>query len=115
MSDVRLQQLELAGLLLDHRTHLEPGERIVAVEPWTSMAQPLEPEGVLLAGVWHARSGRGNGYRGVSVAVVDRDLLESVARLDFGPVRVRRETEGRVEGVVVEAAVAVTALAAVPA
>ena len=107
--------VRVAGQLLGHRTHLEPGERIVAVESWTSLAQPLEPEGVLLAGVWHARSGRGNGYRGVSVAVVERDLLDSVSRLEFGPMCVRRETEGSVERITVEAAVAVTALAEVPA
>ena len=49
------------------------------------------------------------------MAVVERDLLDSVARLELGPVRVRRETEGRVERMVVEAAVARTALAEEPA
>jgi hypothetical protein len=100
-----------AGLLLDHRTHMEPGEQVRSVGPWTTLAQPLEPEGVLLAGAWHAQTGRGNGYRGVSVAVVERDLLESLARLEFGPVRVRRETEGSGERLAIEAAVNVTALA----
>jgi hypothetical protein len=105
----------LQGLLLDHRTHMEPGELIRSVQPWVVLAQPLEPEGVLLAGAWHVETGRGNGYRGVTVAVVERDPLEFVARLEFGPVRVRRETEGSVERIAVEAAVAVTALAEEPA
>ena len=58
--------VRLAGLLVDHRTHMEPGELIRSVEPWTVLAQPLDPEGVLLAGAWQAQTGRGNGYRGVS-------------------------------------------------
>jgi hypothetical protein len=101
----------LAGLLLDHRTNLEPGEQVRSVQPWVVLAQPLEPEGMLLSGAWHVETGRGNAYRGVSVAVVERDLPEFVARLEFGPMRVRRETEGSVERIAVEAAVAVTALA----
>jgi hypothetical protein len=103
--------LRLQGQLLDHRTQMEPSERVVGVEPWTALAQPLEPEGMLLSGAWHVETGRGNAYRGVSVAVVERDLPEFVARLEFGPMRVRRETEGSVERIAVEAAVAVTALA----
>ena len=66
--------VRLAGLLLDHRTYLEPGERVVGVEPWTALAQPLDPEGVLLAGAWHVETGRGNGYRGVTVSVVEGDV-----------------------------------------
>jgi hypothetical protein len=46
---------------------------------------------------------------------VERDLLNSVVRLEFGPVCVRRETEGSVERITVEAAVAVAALAEAPA
>jgi hypothetical protein len=46
---------------------------------------------------------------------VERDLLDSVARLEFGPVRVRRETEGSAERMAIEAAVNVTALAEGPA
>jgi len=107
--------VRVAGQLVDYRTHMEPGEQVRSVQPWVVLAQTLGPEGMLLSGAWHVETGRGNGYRAISFAVVERDLLESVARLDFGPVRVRRETEGRVEGGVVEAAVAVTALAAVPA
>jgi hypothetical protein len=67
---------------------------------------------MLLAGAWHVETGRGNAYRGVSVAVVERDLLESVARLEFVPVRVRRETGRSVERITVEA---VAALAEAPA
>jgi len=106
--------VRLAGQLLDHRTHMEPGEQVRSVHPWVVLAQPLEPEGMLLAGAWTAQTGRGNGYRCVSLAVVERDLVEFVARLDFGPVRVRRETEGRVERMAVEVGVAVTALAEAP-
>jgi hypothetical protein len=35
--------VRFAGLLLDHRTYLEPGERVVGMEPWTALAQPLNP------------------------------------------------------------------------
>jgi hypothetical protein len=48
------------------------------------------------------------------VAVVERDLLDSVVRLEFGPVCVRRGTEGSAERMAVEAAVAVTALIKAP-
>jgi hypothetical protein len=47
--------------------------------------------------------------------VVEQALPELVARLEFGTMRVRRETEGSVERMAVEAAVAVTALAVAPA
>jgi hypothetical protein len=107
--------VRLAGLLVDHRTHLELGEQIRSVAPWAVLAQPVGPEGVLLAGAWSVETGRGNGYRGVSVALVERDLLESVTRLEFGPLRVRRKTEGSVERIAVDAAVAMTALAQAPA
>ena len=95
--------VRLEGQLLDHRTHMEPGELIRTVEPWSALSQPLEPEGLLLSGAWQVETRRGNAYRGVSVAVVERDLLESVTRLEFGPVRVRRGTEGSVERITVEA------------
>ena len=52
------------------------------------------------------QTGRGNGHRGVSVAVVKRDLLNSVVRLEFGTMRVRRETEGSGERAAVEAVAA---------
>jgi hypothetical protein len=68
-------RVRLEGQLLDHRVHQEPGERVRTVGPWTVLAQPLDPEGVLLAGVWQAQTGRGNGYRGVSVSVVDGDVV----------------------------------------
>jgi hypothetical protein len=61
---------------------------------------------MLLAGAWHAQTGRGNGYRGVTVSVVERDLLDSVVRLELGPVRVRRGTEGSAERAAVEAVAA---------
>jgi hypothetical protein len=71
--------VRLAGLLLDHRTHMEPGELIRSVEPWTVLAQPLKPEGMLLSGAWYVETGRGNAYRGVSVAVVE-GMLSCPAR-----------------------------------
>ena len=63
--------VRLAGLLLDHRTHLELGEQVRSVDPWTVLTQPLKTEGLLLAGAWDARTGRGNVYRGVTTTVVD--------------------------------------------
>ena len=56
---------------------IEPGERVVAVDAaWGVLVRPLGDggeggEGVLLAGAWDVRTGRGNGYRGVTTAVVD--------------------------------------------
>ena len=82
--------LRLAGILRDHATHLEPGELVRGVEPWTVVAQHLEPGGVLLAGAWHVETGRGNGYRGVSVAAVD-GLPPPATALWFGAVQVRRD------------------------
>jgi hypothetical protein len=89
--------VRLAGLLLDHRTYLEPGERVVGVEPWTALAQPLDPEGVLLAGAWHVETGRGNGYRGVTVSVVEGEVGSAgEMRLGFASVRVDRTGGGGV-------------------
>jgi hypothetical protein len=86
--------VRLAGLFLDHRTYLEPGERVVGVEPWTALAQPLNPEGVLLAGAWQTQTGRGNGYRGVTVAVVDGEVDLPTMRLNIGAVQVDRLANG---------------------
>jgi hypothetical protein len=87
--------VRLDGQLLDHRTRLEPGERVRSVEPWTVLAQPLGAEAMLLAGAWNAETGRGNGYRGVTVAVVegDAELPRAVTRLGIEAVRVGREGE----------------------
>jgi hypothetical protein len=86
--------VRLAGLLLDHRAHMEPGEQVRSVQPWVVLAQPLEPEGVLLAGAWHVVTGRGNGYRGVTVAVVEGEVgLTAVIRLGFEAVGIGREGE----------------------
>jgi hypothetical protein len=99
-------KVRLEGQLLDHRTYLEPGERVRTVEPWTVLAQPLEPEGVLLAGAWHVQTGRGNGYRGVTVSTVEGEAGSAVAtRLSIAPVRIRREVGDEAERVVVEGAV----------
>ena len=110
--------VRLAGLLLDHRTHMEPGEQVRSVEPWAVLAQPLKPEGVLLAGAWQAQTGPGNGYRGVTVAVVDRQIRLPVqrgaTRLGIAAVRIGRGVEQGGERVAIEAGVAVTALAEAP-
>ena len=96
--------VRLAGLLQDHSTHMEPGELIWSVEPWTVLAQPLNPEGVLLAGAWHAQTGRGNGYRGVSVAAVDGDVGSGgfSTRLKIASVSLRGEVGNETERFLVD-------------
>ena len=82
------------------------------VEPWLAIAQPLDPEGVLLAGVWQAQTGRGNSYRGASVAVVvgDAELPRAVTRLGISSVRVGRLAEVGAHGMTVDADVSATLL-----
>jgi hypothetical protein len=62
-----------------------------------------------LAGAWQAQTGRGNGYRGVSVAVVEGQVRLPVqgaaTRFGIAAVRIGRG----VERVAIEATVAVTA------
>jgi hypothetical protein len=66
------QAARLEGQLLGCSQRIEPGERVVAVDAsWTVLVQPLEPEGVLMAGAWEARSGRGNCYRGVTTTLAE--------------------------------------------
>jgi len=71
---------------------------VVAVDaPWASLAQPLELEGVLLAGAWDARTGRGNGYRGVVTAVAEgwqSSGSERAVRLGFDGIQITRAAEG---------------------
>ena len=100
--------VRLEGQLIDHRTHLEPGERVRTVDPWTALAQRLDPEGVLLAGAWQARTGRGNGYRGVTVSVVEGDvgMPGAVTPLAMETLGISRE----VQRVAVEAVVVATDL-----
>jgi hypothetical protein len=100
--------VRLAGLLLDHRTHMELGEQVRTVEPWTVLAQPLEPEGVLLAGAWQVETGRGNGYRGVTVSAVEGEVGSAAEmRLGIASVRVDRTGGG---GVTVDAEVTAATL-----
>jgi hypothetical protein len=63
---------------------------------------------VLLAGAWHAQTGRGNGYRGVTVSAVEGAVGKPAAatRLRFSAVRIGRKAER----VVVEANVVATEL-----
>jgi hypothetical protein len=98
----------VAGLLVDYRTHMEPGELVHTVEPWTALAQPLEPEGALLAGAWQAQTGRGNGYRGVGASVVEGGVgaRRRVTRLAIEAVGIGRKGER----VMVEANVVATEL-----
>jgi hypothetical protein len=84
--------LRLDGQVLDCSQRIEPGERMVAVDsPWTVLAHPLKPEGVLLSGAWGARTRRGNGYRGVTVATVDGwPRVRQVLRIRFDGICIRR-------------------------
>jgi len=106
--------VRLDGQLLDHVVHIEPGERVVAVDaPWAVVVQPVGNDSALLAGAWDVRTGRGNGYRGVTVTVAG-GLLEGGAaaiRLAFQAVQIRGEDNGRGEIVGLEAALAACALA----
>ena len=102
-------KVHLEGQLLNHRVHQEPDERVRTVEPWTVLAQPLVPEGVLLSGGWHVETGRGNGYRSVTVSVVEGEVSVVVTRLEIVSVRVRPLTVG--DGVTVDADVSAATLA----
>ena len=60
----------------------------------------------------HTQTGRGNRYRGVSVAVVEGELALPAAatQLRIAPTLVRRETDDASERIVLEADVAATEL-----
>jgi hypothetical protein len=88
-------ELRVRGQLLDCRQHIEPGERVVAVDtPWYVLTQPIEPEGALLAGALEARTGRGNGYRGVTTSILEGQLWQQpgqlVERIELQGVQVQR-------------------------
>jgi hypothetical protein len=91
--------LHFDGQLIDCHQRIEPGERIVAVDaPWAAIAQPLAPESVLLAGAWYARTGCGNGYRGVTTTVVDWWPWpwgkSTAVRIGFDGTKIRRFEDG---------------------
>ena len=69
--------------------------RAIAAAARSHPAHRSHPEGVLLAGAWNAETGRGNGYRGVTVAVVEGEvgMPTSGTRLSIGAVHVDRLAE----------------------
>ena len=114
----------LNGQLLEHVARIEPGERVVAVDaPWGVMAQAIgdggegSTEGVLLAGAWDARTGRGNGYRGITTLVADGFTWPGpgqASQMTIGAVEIRRVEDGSGETVGIVARVATDLLAKPP-
>ncbi|MBK7878827.1 MAG: hypothetical protein IPJ77_24470 [Planctomycetes bacterium] len=87
--------LRLDTQLLDCRVHLEPQERVLAVdEPWRILTQPLGLEGQLLVGSWSFQTGRGHAYRAVTTTTLrgafDPDAPLPVERLEFREATLRR-------------------------
>lgn len=87
--------LRLDTQLLDCRVHLEPQERVLAVdEPWRILTQPLGLEGQLLVGSWSFQTGRGHAYRAVTTTTLrgafDPDVPPPVERLEFREATLRR-------------------------
>ena len=67
-----------------------------------------------MVGAWQAQTGRGNAYRGITVAVVEGEpaLPAAATQLRIAPTLVHRETEDASERIVVEADVVATERAA---
>lgn len=106
--------VRLDGQLLDHVIRIEPGERVVAVDaPWAVVAQPVEDESVLLAGAWGVRTGRGNGYRGVTVTIAGGLWQGGAAavRVAFQAVQNSRGEGDKGESVAIQASVATNRVA----